>query len=160
MKTFLMALLKCRYPVGLETKWLKPATSLPTKTLRSLYSRWLLRAYAFHNNTQKEMLSTSRLFIAYDGALSCPGRDSEEAMDLFIDRMDESVSYWCGKVSPRVEINIAFNDPEKFPYQYVKWKTRVTKYNVRRYVNENYTWISFSVLLVLMNILSLLIINL
>lgn len=159
MRVYLKALFKCKYPVKLNEKWLTPAIKLPTNLLRCWYVNWLMGAHKFHSDSDKELKSQARLFMAYDGALDCPGRDTDEFVNLCVDRLGETITYWEGRTPPRVEMILAFDDPEKYPYQYVKWKTRLVKYNVVKYVRKHYTWISLSVLLALLNVLSLLLIN-
>ena len=123
-------------------------------------SGWYLNAYEWHKKTQDDMLSHSRIFLAYDGALGehGHGRDTSEFCEYVVDRMGESMLYFTGRIAPRVEMEIALDDPGRFPYQYVKWVTRIKWFNFIRHINNHYTWISFSVLLILIQVLTLLII--
>ena len=162
MKTYIRALLKCRVPAKLNENWLRPtvwAHKINHK-LGRVFCEWYIGAYKWHEETNKNMLSQARLFIAYDGALGehGHGRDTSEFLQYTMDRMAESMEFWQGRVAPRVEMAIAFDDPERFPYQYVKWSTRIFIFSVKSHIRKHYTWISFSVLLVLIQILILLII--
>lgn len=162
MNTYFRALSKCRLPVELNDTWLRPiawAYKINKSKLGPKVAVWFMEAYNWHEESHKTMLSQSRLFIAYDGALDNYGRDTNEFVNDMAMRMAESVEFWQGKVAPRVEMSIAFDDPERFPYQYVKWTTRLNIFNTVNYIRKHYTWISFSVLLVLVNILTIMLLG-
>ncbi len=163
MKTYLKALSRCKVPAKLNENWIRPivwAHKINHRLGRAL-SAWYIGAYNWHKDTYKEMLSHSRLFLAYDGALGehGHGRDTSEFCQYVVDRMGESVLYFQGRIAPRVEMEIAFDDPERFPYQYVKWTTRWRVHQAVTYVRRHYTWISFSVLLILIQILTLILLT-
>jgi len=160
MKTYLKALLRCKVPAKLNNNWLRPIMWLhKLKLVKCAHkvSYWYVNAYNWHEDTRKEMLSHSRLFLAYDGALGehGHGRDTDEFCQYVVDRMGESMLYFQGRIAPRVEMEIAFDDPERFPYQYVKWTTRLHIFNITHHIRKHYTWISFSVLLILIQVLTL-----
>ena len=158
MKIYLKALRKCHLHVKLNDKWLRPVMwlyKLKLKTLAGSLSHLGLKSYQWHEKTKAEMLSQSRLFIAYDGALSCAGRDSEEFINDCARGMDESLQYFMGCVAPRVEMEIAFDDPERFPYQYVKWRTLLNIYLVKSYLAKHKVWICTTGILATANIITL-----
>lgn len=163
MRVYLKALLKCKVPVNLNNTWIRPVVWVHkvNHRLGRVYSRWYIDSYTWHKDTHKEMLSQSRLFIACDGALGehGHGRDTSEFCQYVADRMEESMMFFAGQVAPRVEMEIAFDDPERFPYQYVKWSTKLNTFKVKNYLKKNYTWMSFLVLLILTQVLTLLIIK-
>ena len=150
------ALGKCHVHVKLDAKWLGALTFLYKIKLGKLVTVPFLKAYEWHEDTAKEMLSQSRLFIAYDGALECAGRDTDEFMADCMMRMSESAAFFMGEVSPRVEMSIAFDDPERFPYQYVKWTTLLNMYSAKAYLNKHKLWISITGALLTINIITIL----
>lgn len=162
MNTYFRALSKCKLPVKLNDNWIRPVIwmhNLKLKRLAEITSLSGLKCYQWHEDSHKSMLAQSRLFLAYDGALDNYGRDTDEFVNDMSMRMGESMEFWQGRVAPRVEMSIAFDDPERFPYQYVKWTTRLNIFNTVSYIRKHYTWISFSVLLILVNILTIMLLG-
>lgn len=162
MNTYFTALFACRVHTKLNDNWLRPIMwlyKLKLKFLAEPFTHWMLECYTWHENSKDKMLSQSRLFLGYDGALGEHGlgRDSSEFVEYVVDRMGESMLFFQGRVAPRVEMEIALDDPERFPYYYVKWVTLLNLFKIRRYFSVHRTWISFSVLLILIQILTLLI---
>jgi len=158
MKTYFKALRKCHVPVKLNANWLRPVMwlyKLKLGVLATPLSHLGLKAYNWHEETAAEMLSHSRLFIAYDGALECAGRDTDEFIDNCARGMDESLQFFMGKVAPRVEMSIAFDDPDRFPYQYVKWTTLINIYLAKEYLNRHKLWIAVAEILITTNIIAI-----
>ncbi len=155
MKTYIKALRKCHVPVKLNKKWLGALLFLYRIKLGKLATVPFLKAYNWHEKTAAEMLSHSRLFIAYDGALACAGRDSEEFINDCARGMDESLQFFRGEVAPRVEMSIAFDDPDRFPYQYVKWTTLINIYLAKEYLNKHKLWIAIAGILITTNIITI-----
>ena len=155
MKTYIKALGKCHVPVKLDAKWLGALMFLYKIKLGKLVTPVFLKAYNWHDDTEKEMLSHSRLFLGYDGALDCAGRDTDEFIADVGMRMAESAEFFMGRVAPRVEMSIAFDDPDRFPYQYVKWTTLLNIYLVKEYLNKHKLWIAITGLLITTNIMTI-----
>lgn len=159
MKTYFKALRKCHVHVKLNDNWLLPVMwlyKLKLGVIAKPLTHLGLKAYKWHEATKEEMLSQSRLFIAYDGALSCAGRDTDEFIHDCINRMGESMEFFMGRVSPRVEMEIAFDDPDRFPYQYVKWTTLINIYLIRNYLSKHKLWISITGILITTNVITML----
>lgn len=155
MITFMKALSRCKPPVTLELNQLKWIIRLHKLGLYKYIEKYYLGAYHWHKEQDELMMRDARLFIAYDGAFECAGRDTDEFIYQISRGIDESLAYMCGKVSPRVEMCIAFEDPEKYPYYYVKWKTLINIFKIKTHVVKHEPWIWFSLALISLQALTL-----
>lgn len=88
-------------------------------------SNHLSEQLAYNQEMTRKMWGMARIFMGYEGALECPGRDSEEFFDRVIRDMLEAELFFKGIVPPRVAMQIALNNPQKFPLDNLQARGRL-----------------------------------
>lgn len=102
--------------------------------------QWLVKHWTaqmkYEEEYRKKLNGMARVTLGYEGALECPGRDSQEFFDRVWDSMAESIQFWQGTVSPRLHRVICLNNPSMFPLDAWKYMTVYKIAGVLATINE------------------------
>lgn len=103
--------------------------------------KWFVKHFEGYEAECKTLHSRSRIFMGYEGALSCPGRDSHEFIQLVSRGFAEMDYYFDGRVAPRVSLEMSKDNPEEYPTHYLLWSYRAEVFNFHKYLNRNFYWL-------------------
>ncbi len=143
VETYLKALLKCVPRAATNDRQMVPIKLLSklNKKTGAIYTNSWLYCLKKLEDEHKDMYQQARIFMAYEGALSC-GRDQAWWFEQVASTMGESAEYWAGRVPNRVQYEMSVAEPLRYPNTYVYWQNRIAFFKAKHFVVKNKYWLA------------------